>query len=81
MTSALVGSGYGWDGCVVCFVGGLFSRGDWFGRVWGVCLWGVRGVRVESVLCWGAGWVGGSGEKKKTYYLMAPFEIADFRGE
>ena len=35
----------------------------------------------ECVLGWGAGWVGGSGEKKKTYYLMAPFEIADFRGE
>ena len=51
MSSALVGSGYGWDGCVVCFVGGVFSWGGWFGRVCGVCLWGVRGVIVESV-CW-----------------------------
>ncbi len=27
MSSALVGGGYGWDGWVVCFVGGVFSRG------------------------------------------------------
>jgi hypothetical protein len=32
-------------------VGGVFSWGGWLGRVWGVCLWGVRGVIVESV-CW-----------------------------
>ena len=51
MSSALVGSGYGWDGCDVCFVGGVFSWGGWLVRVWGVCLWGVRGVIVESV-CW-----------------------------
>ena len=51
MSSALVGGGYGWDGWVVCFVGGVFSWGGWLGRVWGVCLWGVRGVIVESV-CW-----------------------------
>ncbi len=61
--------------------------------LWGVCLvvvvllggcgcvlLGVRGVIVESVLGWCAGWVGVSGGKK-TYYLVAPFEIADFRGE
>ena len=51
MSSALVGSGYGWDGWFVCFVGGVFSWCGWLGRVWGVCLWGVRGVIVESV-CW-----------------------------
>jgi hypothetical protein len=28
MSSALVGGGYGWDGCVVCFLGGVFSWGD-----------------------------------------------------
>ena len=38
MSSALVGSGYGWDGWCVCFVGGVFSRGCMVRRVWGVCL-------------------------------------------
>jgi len=32
---------------VVCLVGVV----GWFGSVCGVCLWGVRGVIVESV-CW-----------------------------
>ncbi len=47
-----------------------------------MCLWGVRGVIVESV-CWVGVRVGlGIGERaKKTYYLVGPFEIADFRGE
>ena len=40
----------------------------------------ARSDSGECVLGWGAGWVGVSGEKK-TYYLVAPFEIADFRGE
>ena len=31
MSSALVGSGYGWGGWVVCFVGGVFSWGGWLG--------------------------------------------------
>ena len=61
---------------VVCLVGVV----GW-GRVWGVCLWGVRGVIVESV-CWVGVRVGlGKVGRKKTYYLVAPFEIADFRGE
>jgi hypothetical protein len=64
MSSALVGSGYGWDGWVVCFGGGVFSSGGVVWRVWGVFLLGVRGVMEESVWGWGAGWVGGSGEKK-----------------
>ena len=39
MLSALVGCGYGWDGWVVCFVGGVFSGGGVVRRVWGVfCL-------------------------------------------
>jgi hypothetical protein len=81
MSSALVGGGYGWDGWVVCFGGGVFSWCGWLGRVWGVCLWGVRGVIVESV-CWVGVRVGlGEVGRKKTYYLVAPFEIADFRGE
>ena len=48
-----------------------------------MCLCGVRGVIVESgVLGWGAGALGIRGEgEKKLYYLVAPFEIADFRGE
>ncbi len=52
-------------------------------RVWSECLCGVRGVIVESgLLGWCAGGLGIWGEgKKKLYYLVAPFEIADFRGE
>jgi hypothetical protein len=42
MSSALVGSGYGWDGWVVRLVGGVFSWVGWFGGCGGVCLWGVR---------------------------------------
>ena len=37
MSSALVGSGYGWGGWVVCFVGGVFSWGGWLGGC-GVCV-------------------------------------------
>ncbi len=37
MSSALVGSGYGWDGWVVCFVGGVFSGVVWLGGC-GVCV-------------------------------------------
>jgi hypothetical protein len=52
-------------------------------RVWGECLCGVRGVIVESgVVGLGCGCVGDLGRgQKKLYYLVAPFEIADFRGE
>jgi hypothetical protein len=39
MSSALVGWGNGWDGWVVCFVGGVFSGGGVVGRVWGVFCW------------------------------------------
>ena len=49
-----------------------------------MCLCGVRGVIVESgvvgLVC-GLGWGFGEGRAKKLYYLVAPFEIADFRGE
>ncbi len=40
MSSALVGSGYGWDGWGVCLWGGLFSWGGWFGGC-GVCVCGA----------------------------------------
>ena len=52
-------------------------------RVCGECLCGVRGVIVESgVVGLGCGCVGDLGRgQKKLYYLVAPFEIADFRGE
>ncbi len=49
MSSALVGSGYGWDGWVVCFVGGMFSSCVLLGGCGGVFWFGVRGVIVESV--------------------------------
>jgi hypothetical protein len=49
-----------------------------------VCLWGVRGVIVKSgvvgLVC-GLGWGFGRVGQKKLYYLVAPFEIADLRGE
>jgi hypothetical protein len=37
MSSALVGSGYGWDGCCGCLGGGVF--GCVVGWVWRVCVW------------------------------------------
>ncbi len=40
MSSALVGSGYGWVGWVVCFVGGVFSSGVLLGGC-GVCVCGA----------------------------------------
>jgi hypothetical protein len=40
MSSALVGSGYGWDGWFVCLGGGLFSWGGWL-RGCGVCVCGA----------------------------------------
>jgi hypothetical protein len=65
MSSALVGGGYGWDGWVVCFVGGLFSWGGRFGEGVGFVFVGrARSDSGECVLGWGAGWVGVSGEKK-----------------
>ncbi len=37
VSSALVGSGYGWDGWFVSLGGGLFSWGGWLGGC-GVCV-------------------------------------------
>ena len=54
MSSALVGGGYGWDGWVVCFVGGLFSWGGRFGE--GVGFVFVGRARSDSGE-WGC-WVG-----------------------
>ena len=43
MSSALVGGGYGWDGWVVCLVGGVFSRVVRLGGcVWCVFVWRAR---------------------------------------
>ena len=71
MSSALVGSGYGWDGWCVCLGGGKFSSWVWFGGCGGECLCGVRGVIVESgVVGWVCGGVGDLGRgQKKLYYL------------
>ncbi len=65
-----------WVYGVVCLVSVLFGG-------CGVIVFGVRGVIVER---WGVGLgmgcVGDWGVLgEKTYYLVTPFEIADFRGE
>ena len=64
---------------MVCLVGGYGLEG-----VGGECLCGVRGVIVESgvvgLVC-GLGWGIWESRAKKLYCLVAPFEIADFRGE
>ncbi len=65
MSSALVGGGYGWDGWVVCLVGGVFSSVVWLGGC-GVCVFvgRARSDSGECVLGWGAGWVQGKWGKK-----------------
>jgi hypothetical protein len=63
MSSALVGSGYGWDGWVVCLGGGLFSWGGWFGGCGGVFVWRAMSDSGEWVVGLGCGlcWVGDLG--------------------
>ena len=79
MSSALVGSGYGWDGCVVCLWWGLFSWGVWFGGC-GVCVfvWRVMsdsGEWVVGLVC-GLGW-GKWGKKKLiTLWLLLKLRIS-----
>ncbi len=51
--------------------------------VWCVFVGRARSVSGEWVVGLGCGVGWGFGERgaKKLYYLVAPFEIADFRGE
>ena len=48
-----------------------------------MCLWRARRESGEWIVGLGCGGVGGLGSEgeKKLYYLVAPFKIADFRGE
>jgi hypothetical protein len=80
MSSALVGSGYGWVGRCVGLWGGVFSWCLWLGEC------GVRVVIVESgegkVGCWvreRVHWGFWERGAKKLYYLVAPFEIGGFQ--
>lgn len=56
--------------CLSCWVGGC-----------GVCVCVVRGGRVDCRVGVRGRWGFGECRGKKLYYLVAPFEIADFRGE
>ena len=66
---------------VVCLVGVYGLEG-----VECVFVWRARSDSGECCCCWGlrvrVGLGNMGGERgKKLYYLVAPFEIADFRGE